>query len=138
MKLLRNAEDMVNSQDSEQQRKKFKSLNDYIADFEDDASKYLIFSNKTFSNKTFPRLVRESELKTARNENDDDSLVASSQGSCLSLEYSFATTSYQVSKSDEIDQYCALKIPCSLIGKDPTLFWSQKHIQDVTIVIKIF
>ena len=45
MKLLPNADDMVNSQHSEQQRKKFKSLNDYIADFEDDASKYLIFSS---------------------------------------------------------------------------------------------
>ncbi|CAF3103534.1 unnamed protein product, partial [Rotaria sp. Silwood2] len=39
-------------------------------------------------------------------------------------------TTYSVSKPDEIDQYCAMKIPCNLIGKNPMLFWSQKYIQD--------
>ncbi|CAF5108382.1 unnamed protein product, partial [Rotaria sp. Silwood1] len=110
MKPVSNSDNIVNSNDQEEQRKKFKSLNYYLADFEDDT-------------------IRKTEQTTLQND-DDISLIQSSQAGCHSPEYAFMTTTYQVSKPDEIDQYCAMKIPCHLIGKDPMLFWSQKYVQE--------
>ncbi|CAF4256253.1 unnamed protein product [Rotaria sp. Silwood2] len=102
--------DVPDPHNEEQRRKKFKSLNEYIADFEDDT-------------------LREVERESQQND-DDETIIVSSQGGCFSPEYIFTTTTYQVSKPDEIDQYCAMKISSNLIGKDPMLFWSQSFVQE--------
>ncbi|CAF1672428.1 unnamed protein product [Rotaria magnacalcarata] len=117
MKPISNTDDIIVSRDQEQ-RKRFKSLNDYTADFEDD---------------TMRRLAKQ----TMRND-DNNEVTVSSQDSCFSTEYTFTTATYQVSKPDEIDQYCAMKIPCSLIGKDPMLFWSQKSVQEFLPLLSRF
>ncbi|CAF4339274.1 unnamed protein product, partial [Rotaria magnacalcarata] len=117
MKPISNTDDIIVSRDQEQ-RKRFKSLNDYTADFEDD---------------TMRRLAKQ----TMRNDDNNEATV-SSQDSCFSTEYTFTTATYQVSKPDEIDQYCAMKIPCSLIGKDPMLFWSQKSVQEFLPLLSRF
>ncbi|CAF3013445.1 unnamed protein product [Rotaria sp. Silwood2] len=102
--------DVPDPHNEEQRRKKFKSLNEYIADFEDDT-------------------LREVERESQQND-DDETIIVSSQGGCFSPEYVFTTTTYQISKPDEIDQYCAMKISSNLIGKDPMLFWSQSFVQE--------
>ncbi|CAM4762941.1 unnamed protein product [Rotaria magnacalcarata] len=117
MKPISNTDDIIVSRDQEQ-RKRFKSLNDYTADFEDD---------------TMRRLAKQ----TMRNDDNNEATV-SSQDSCFSTEYTFTTATYQVSKPDEIDQYCAMKIPCSLIGKDPMLLWSQKSVQEFLPLLSRF
>ncbi|CAF1215316.1 unnamed protein product [Rotaria magnacalcarata] len=117
MKPISNTDDIIVSRDQEQ-RKRFKSLNDYIADFEED---------------TMRRLAEQ----TMRNDDNNEATV-SSQDSCFSTEYTFTTATYQVSKPDEIDQYCAMKIPCSLTGKDPMLFWSQKSVQEFLPLLSRF
>ena len=83
---------------------------------------------KTTRNQFF-YLVREVEKETSRND-DDESLILSIQSGSFSPEYIFTITTYQVSKPDEIDQYCAMKISSHLIGKNPMLFWSQESIQE--------
>jgi len=130
MKPISNTDNTFNSSDQEDQRKKkFKSLNDYIADFEDDTSEYFDCFVRDRLKSIF-YVVGKTEQRKVQNDDDDISLVQSSQDGYCSPEYAFTTTTYQVSKPDEIDQYCAMKIPCHLIGKDPMLFWSEKYIQE--------
>ena len=74
-------------------------------------------------------LVREVEKETSRNDGDE-SLILSIRSGSFPPEYIFTTTIYQLSKPDEIDQYCAMKISSHLIGKDLMLFWSQEFIQE--------